>query len=156
MTAELKRPRTFVDRQVGKFFDELDLAELTYGDFKSALQEHLHNVGLAEPFYRTVDEIGPDHKKIFVVQVLLDDGVIARSCGKNQEGSPAGGGSVGARETEGMIPYYLGRLLQLAGLFIMAETLIIYFGQMMPLLQGSLLGVTVFYLGYLMVRKYSA
>ena len=46
-----------------------------------------------------------------------------------------------------MIPYYLGRLLQLAGLFIMAETLIIYFGQMMPLLQGSLLGVTVFYRG---------
>ena len=55
-----------------------------------------------------------------------------------------------------MIQYYLGRLLQLAGLFIMAETLIIYFGQMMPLLQGSLLGVTVFYVGYLMVRKYGA
>lgn len=55
-----------------------------------------------------------------------------------------------------MIPYYLGRLLQLAGLFIMAETLIIYFGQMMPLLQGSLLGVAVFSLGYLIVRRYSA
>lgn len=55
-----------------------------------------------------------------------------------------------------MIQYYLGRFLQLAGFFIMAETLIIYFGQMMPLLQGSLLGVTVFYLGYMLVRKYSA
>jgi hypothetical protein len=55
-----------------------------------------------------------------------------------------------------MIPYYLGRLLQLAGLFVMAETLIIYFGQMMPLLQGSLLGVAVFSLGYLIVRRYSA
>ena len=55
-----------------------------------------------------------------------------------------------------MIQYYLGRFLQLAGLFIMAETLMIYFGQMMPLLQGSLLGVTVFYLGYILVRKYSA
>ena len=55
-----------------------------------------------------------------------------------------------------MIQYYLGRFLQLAGLFIMAETLIIYFGQMMPLLQGSLLGITVFYLGYILVRKYSA
>jgi ribonuclease-3 len=75
----------FVDRQVGKFFDELNLAELTYGDFKSALQEHLHNVGLAEPFYRVVDEIGPDHKKTFVVQVLLDDGVIAEAAGKTKK-----------------------------------------------------------------------
>jgi ribonuclease-3 len=75
----------FVDRQVCKFFDELNLAELTYGDFKSALQEHLHNVGLAEPFYRVVDEIGPDHKKIFVVQVLLEDDVVAEAAGKTKK-----------------------------------------------------------------------
>jgi ribonuclease III len=75
----------FVDRQVGQFFDELNLAELTYGDFKSALQEHLHNVGLAEPFYRVVDELGPDHKKIFVVQVLLEDSVIAEAAGRTKK-----------------------------------------------------------------------
>ena len=52
--------------------------------------------------------------------------------------------------------YYTGRFLQIAGLFVMAETLIIYFGQMMPLLQGSLLGVAIFYLGYFLVQRYSA
>ncbi len=53
-----------------------------------------------------------------------------------------------------MIGYYSGRVLQLTGLFIMAETLIMYFGQMMPLLRGSLAGVAVFYLGYFLVRRY--
>ena len=55
-----------------------------------------------------------------------------------------------------MIGYYSGRILQLTGLFIMAETLIMYFGQMMPLLRGSLAGAAVFYLGYFLVRKYGA
>jgi len=51
--------------------------------------------------------------------------------------------------------YYAGRLLQLAGLVIAGETLLVYFGQMMPLLRGSLAGVAVFYVGYFLVRKYS-
>jgi len=55
-----------------------------------------------------------------------------------------------------MTVYYAGRLLQLAGLIIVAETLIMFFGRMMPLLQGSLAGVLVFYLGYFLVRKFSA
>ncbi len=55
-----------------------------------------------------------------------------------------------------MIGYYTGRLLQLAGLVIMGETLIIYFGQMMPLLRGSLAGVVIFYAGYVLVRKYGS
>jgi len=55
-----------------------------------------------------------------------------------------------------MLGYYTGRLCQLAGLVIVAETLVVFFGQMMPLLQGSLAGVLVFYLGYFLVRKFSA
>ncbi len=55
-----------------------------------------------------------------------------------------------------MVGYYAGRLLQLAGLIITGETLIVYFGQMLPLLRGSLAGIVVFYLGYFLVRKYSA
>ena len=51
--------------------------------------------------------------------------------------------------------YYAGRFLQLTGLVITGETLLVYFGQMMPLLRGSLVGVAVFYLGYFLVRKYS-
>src|SRR6184192_2702585 len=70
-------------------------------------------------------------------------------------------GSTGCRqagtpESQGMIGYYTGRFLQLAGLIIVAETLIMFFGRMMPLLKGSLAGVLDFYLGYFLARKFSA
>lgn len=75
----------FVGRQVDSFLEGLDLGKLTYGDFKSALQEQLHNQGRPEPIYRVVDEIGPDHKKTFVVQVVIQDEVVAESTGSTKK-----------------------------------------------------------------------
>jgi ribonuclease III len=75
----------FVGRQIDGFLESLDLKQLTYGDFKSALQEFLHNVGRPEPLYRVVDEIGPDHRKTFVVQVIIHDEVIAESSGRTKK-----------------------------------------------------------------------
>ena len=60
---------------------------MTYGDFKSALQEYLHNLGHPEPVYRVVDELGPDHKKTFVIQVLIHDEVVAEASGKTKKGA---------------------------------------------------------------------
>jgi ribonuclease III len=75
----------FVGRQIDEFLNGLDLKQLTYGDFKSALQEHLHDLGRPEPVYRVVDEIGPDHRKTFVVQVIIHGQVIAESSGKTKK-----------------------------------------------------------------------
>jgi ribonuclease-3 len=75
----------FVGRQINGFLNGLDLRQLTYGDFKSALQEHLHNLGRPEPEYRVVAEIGPDHKKTFVVQVVINGEVVAESTGKTKK-----------------------------------------------------------------------
>ena len=75
----------FVERQVETFFEGQDFTQLTYGDFKSALQEQLHNLGGPEPVYRVVDEIGPDHKKTFVVQVVVRGEVIAESSGRTKK-----------------------------------------------------------------------
>jgi ribonuclease-3 len=75
----------FVGRQVEEFLEGLDLKQLTYGDFKSALQEHLHNLGRPEPVYRVVNEIGPDHKKTFVVQVMIHGEVFAESTGRTKK-----------------------------------------------------------------------
>jgi len=75
----------FVGRQIEGFLEVLDLRQLTYGDFKSALQEHLHNLGRPEPVYRVVDEIGPDHRKTFVVQVIIHDKVVAESSGRTKK-----------------------------------------------------------------------
>ena len=75
----------FVGRQVDSFLAELDLGQLTYGDFKSALQEQLHNLGRQEPIYRVVKEIGPDHKKTFVVQVVIQGEIVAESTGRTKK-----------------------------------------------------------------------
>lgn len=75
----------FVGRQVDSFLEELDLGQLTYGDFKSALQEQLHNLGRPEPVYRVVNEIGPDHKKTFVVQVVIQNEIVAESTGRTKK-----------------------------------------------------------------------
>jgi ribonuclease III len=71
----------FVGRQIETFLEDLDIRQLTYGDFKSALQEQLHDLGRSEPVYRVVNELGPDHRKTFVVQVVVDGAVIAESSG---------------------------------------------------------------------------
>jgi ribonuclease III len=75
----------FVGRQIETFLDDLDIRQLTYGDFKSALQEQLHDLGRSEPVYQVVDEIGPDHRKTFVVQVIVDGEVIAEASGTTKK-----------------------------------------------------------------------
>lgn len=44
----------------------------TIGDHKSALQELLQAQGTGRPQYRLVSETGPDHRRIFRVEVLLE------------------------------------------------------------------------------------
>jgi ribonuclease-3 len=72
-------------RQIGEFLEVLDLKQLTYGDFKSALQEQMHDLGRPEPIYRVVNELGPDHKKTFVVQVIIHGEVVAESSGRTKK-----------------------------------------------------------------------
>lgn len=75
----------FLERQIGNILLALDLHQLTYGDFKSALQEQLHNMGRPEPVYQVVDEIGPDHRKVFVIEVVVGHDVVARSSGRTKK-----------------------------------------------------------------------
>jgi ribonuclease-3 len=75
----------FVHGQIEDVMEKLDVGQFTYGDFKSALQEELHNLGRPEPVYRVVDEIGPDHRKTFVVQVLVHGDVVAEASGRTKK-----------------------------------------------------------------------
>jgi ribonuclease-3 len=44
---------------------------LPMNDFKSALQETLQGLGMAQPSYVLVEEAGPEHRKTFTVEVRL-------------------------------------------------------------------------------------
>jgi len=81
----VKAASDFIERQIHTFLQNLDIRQLTYGDFKSALQEYLHNLGRPEPVYHVVDELGPDHKKIFVIQVVIDEEVVAEASGNTKK-----------------------------------------------------------------------
>jgi ribonuclease-3 len=51
-------------------------------DFKSALQERLQSLGKPLPEYRVVNEEGPDHRKVFQVDVVTAGETLASASGK--------------------------------------------------------------------------
>ena len=54
-------------------------------DYKSALQEWLHGRGRHSPFYRLARADGPDHRKTFFVEVLVDGNVVAHGDGRSKK-----------------------------------------------------------------------
>jgi ribonuclease-3 len=51
-------------------------------DFKSALQERLQALGRPLPEYRVSGEAGPDHRKTFMVEVVVDGQVLGTAMGR--------------------------------------------------------------------------
>jgi ribonuclease-3 len=54
-------------------------------DWKSALQEFLQSGGRGLPVYRLAGEVGPDHRKSFVVQVVVDGASVAEAEGRSKK-----------------------------------------------------------------------
>lgn len=54
-------------------------------DYKSQLQEYLHQRRLPTPIYRVVEEKGPPHRKSFTIEVLVGDITIGKGCGENKK-----------------------------------------------------------------------
>ncbi len=50
-------------------------------DYKSALQERLQAMGRPLPEYRVASASGPDHRKVFTIEVLVDGSVLASASG---------------------------------------------------------------------------
>lgn len=75
----------FVDSQLDDLLQSSNGESSIFGDFKSSLQEKLHDRGQPEPIYKVVDEIGPDHRKVFVVQVLIGGTVISEGSGRTKK-----------------------------------------------------------------------
>lgn len=83
----LQAATDFVDRTLwGDLGDAIE-ADPTLRDFKSILQERLQAQGRALPLYRVVEERGPDHAKVFRVEVVVDDEALAEGEGKTKKGA---------------------------------------------------------------------
>jgi ribonuclease-3 len=68
----LPAAEAFTRRVFGPDVSGIDVGDLSFHDYKTALQETAQALGLPLPDYRIVDEYGPDHEKTFVVEVAWD------------------------------------------------------------------------------------
>ncbi|HMF63082.1 MAG TPA: ribonuclease III [Edaphobacter sp.] len=57
------------------------------GDHKSALQEHLQSIGAGQPQYVLTAQSGPDHQKLFRIEVRVPDGLGGSRALAESEGS---------------------------------------------------------------------
>ncbi|HEV8130694.1 MAG TPA: ribonuclease III [Acidobacteriota bacterium] len=77
--------RQFIEQQFSSSLQSLDSSSFTSPDYKSRLQERLHQLAQTEPIYLLAHESGPDHRKHFVVKVISGGEVLALGEGKTKK-----------------------------------------------------------------------
>jgi ribonuclease-3 len=80
--------RAFIERQFAVLIEEAKktgAAASFTDDWKSALQEWVQSHGQGLPAYRLAGEIGPDHRKQFVVEVVIGGESVARAEGRSKK-----------------------------------------------------------------------
>jgi ribonuclease-3 len=84
----IEAARTFIETQFAELLEEARRtgAEAAFtDDWKSALQEWLQSRGRGLPAYRLAEELGPAHRRRFVVEVVVEGESIARAEGKSKK-----------------------------------------------------------------------
>jgi ribonuclease-3 len=77
----LEAAETFLRRELKDAIDE-GSAQTFVRDYKSALQERLQGLGRPLPEYRVSGEAGPDHRKTFSVEVIVNGEVLGTATGR--------------------------------------------------------------------------
>jgi ribonuclease-3 len=60
-------------------------AAAMFRDFKSALQERVQSAGDPPPEYAVIGETGPDHHKVFQVEVRVGGRAVAHASGRSKK-----------------------------------------------------------------------
>ena len=81
----LEASRSFILKQFRDHLKQDARDELELGNYKSRLQERLHVLGGSEPSYRVIRESGPQHSKIFLIEVRGLNRVLARAQGTSKK-----------------------------------------------------------------------
>ena len=75
----VEQARAFIAREFAPLIADVQRTGLIGGDHKSALQEYLQSNDVALPEYRLAGTVGPDHRKLFQIQVVVRDEVLAEA-----------------------------------------------------------------------------
>ena len=81
----LEPSRNFLMRELAHGIEDARQPEYFGRDHKSRLQERLQGLGRPLPSYRVAGEAGPDHRKMFHVQVVVGDEVLAEGMGRTKK-----------------------------------------------------------------------
>lgn len=76
--------RVTIERVVLHDFSELTQRE-DYTNFKSMLLEHTQGIGAGHPKYHVQDEEGPDHEKVFSVEVSITGETVGAGQGRSKK-----------------------------------------------------------------------
>ncbi|MFY9223832.1 MAG: ribonuclease III [Blastocatellia bacterium] len=77
----LTAANSFVRRELYHDLKKLDIDDLSATDYKSALQEYLQAMNLPGPEYVVVDTFGPEHERIFQIELRLGQDCVAKGTG---------------------------------------------------------------------------
>lgn len=83
----------FLSEHLFSLFETI-LKDGTYRDHKTALQEFVQAQGKRTPTYTTIDEKGPDHDKVFTVEVVIDGKPMGTGSGKSKQEAQQDGARV--------------------------------------------------------------
>lgn len=77
--------RAFVRREFGALLTQSAEQGVVGGDYKSALQELLQSRDRELPEYRVTGTLGPDHRKEFQVDLLVEGSTLAQAAGPSKK-----------------------------------------------------------------------
>jgi ribonuclease III len=81
----LEAARGFIMRELGSRMEAARQPGFFGRDHKSRLQERLQSLGRSLPHYRVTSATGPEHRKLFAVQVAVDHELLAEGQGKTKK-----------------------------------------------------------------------
>ena len=75
----------FIRRELAPRITDLRRDGASWDDYKSALQEHLQSHDLPLPEYRLAAAVGPDHRKLFEVELIVNGETLAKGAGPSKK-----------------------------------------------------------------------
>ena len=81
----VEQARAFIAREFAPLLDDVREHGIAGQDYKSALQEYLQSHDQPLPEYRVAGTIGPDHNKLFQVEVVVKGEAIADATGPSKK-----------------------------------------------------------------------
>ncbi len=83
----IEAAKVFIRREFALTFSIVDPQNLAMADYKTALQERLQSLGLPTPQYAIVESLGPDHHRVFQIELRVSGKCIATGQGTTIKGA---------------------------------------------------------------------